>query len=163
MSTILPKLRFSVKERLAKNCQRCRDAKLKIRYLIILLLSKGRSAEYIARNLLIHRDTVYRVAKRFREDGEFALLDRRSGNGANKLKGGFLDALDRLVRGSPQDHRWLRPTWTRDAGGDSGQAGLPQGPRRYPEPGLEADPAPDAVGRGRLWAAPGRRNARAGD
>lgn len=114
MSTILPKLRFSVKERLAKNCQRCRDAKLKIRYLIILLLSKGRSAEYIARNLLIHRDTVYRVAKRFREDGEFALLDRRSGNGANKLKGGFLDALDRLVRGSPQDHRWLRPTWTRE-------------------------------------------------
>jgi transposase len=113
MPTILPKLRFTVKERLQKNCQRCRDAKLKIRYLIILLLDKGRSPEHIARNLLVHRDTVYRVAKRYCEYSEFGLLDRRSGNGANKLKGGFLDALDRLVRGSPQDHRWLRPTWTR--------------------------------------------------
>jgi transposase len=113
MTTILPKLRFSVKERLAKNCQRCRDARLKIRYIIILLLDKGRSPEHIAGNLQIHRDTVYRVAKRFREHDEFGLLDRRSGNGANKLKGGFLDALDRLVRGSPQDHGWQRPTWTR--------------------------------------------------
>src|SRR5262245_7383507 len=114
MTTILPKLRFAVKERLRKNCQRCRDARLRTRYLIILLLAKGRDAEHIAGNLLIHRDTVYRVAKRFRQHGEFGLLDRRANNGPGKLRGGFLDALDRLVRGSPQQHGWLRPTWTRE-------------------------------------------------
>jgi transposase len=114
MSTILPKLRFSVKERLHKNCRRCRDAGLKTRYLIIQLLDKGRSPEHIARNLQVNRTTVYRVAARFREQGEFGLLDRRANNGANKLTDKFLDALDRLVRGRPQDYGHLRPTWTRE-------------------------------------------------
>jgi transposase len=114
MSTILPKLRLSVKERLRKNLRRCRDAALKTRYLIILNLSAGRTPPVIAAVLQVHRDTVYRVAKRFRAHGEFGLLDRRAGNGPGKLRGGFLDALDRLVRGSPQDHGWLRPTWTRE-------------------------------------------------
>jgi transposase len=114
MCTILPKVRLSVKERLQKNLRRCRDAGLKTRYLIILNLIAGRTPPVIAGVLRVHRDTVYRVAKRFRAHGEFGLLDRRRGNGPGKLRGGFLDALDRLVRGSPQDHGWRRPTWTRE-------------------------------------------------
>jgi putative transposase len=114
MSTILPKLRFFVKERLYKNLRHCRDAGLRTRYLIILKLNAGRSPQDIASYLGIHRDTVYRVAKRFREHGEFALLDRRMSNGPNKLNQSFLDTLDRLVRGSPQDHGHRRPTWTRE-------------------------------------------------
>jgi putative transposase len=114
MSTILPKLRFTVKERLAKNCRRCGDAKLRIRYLIILLLDKGRSAQHIASTLHISRDTVYRIAKRFNKQGEFGLFDLRALNGSHKLDDDFLTALDRLVRGSPQDHGHRRPTWTRE-------------------------------------------------
>lgn len=114
MSTILPKVRFAVKQRLLKNLRRCRDEGLRTRYLIIINLIEGRTPQIIAPVLKVHRDTVYRVAKRFREHGEFGLLDRRAGNGPGKLKGGFLDALDRLVRGRPQDHGWLRPTWTRE-------------------------------------------------
>jgi transposase len=114
MRTILPKLRLSVKERLHKNCRRCRDAGLKTRYLLIQLLDKGRSPQHIAKALQVHRTTVYRVAERFREQGELGLLDRRANNGANKLTNKFLDALDRLVRGKPQDHGHLRPTWTRE-------------------------------------------------
>jgi transposase len=114
MSSILPKLRFTVKERLLKNLKRCRDARLRSRYLIILCLDRGRSVADTAHAFSVHRDTVYRTAKRFRQHGEFGLLDRRAGNGPGKLKGGFLDALDSLVRSGPQQHGFLRPTWTRE-------------------------------------------------
>src|SRR4051812_6267595 len=104
MSTILPKLRRAVKERLLRGLRRCTDARLKTRYLIIVLLDEGRSADHIAGTLKVHRDTVYRVARRYRQEGEFGLLDRRAGNGPGKLRGTFLETLDRLVRSCPQDH-----------------------------------------------------------
>ena len=44
MSTIVPKLRFFVKQRLLKELRRCRSAGLRVRYLIVLNLSNGRSA-----------------------------------------------------------------------------------------------------------------------
>jgi len=114
MCTILPKLRLCVKDRLRKTLQQCQDSKLRTRLLIILLLGKGCSPEHIAQTLLVHRDTVYRVAKRFRQCGEWGLVDGRLLNGAHKLSKSFLNTLDRLVRGSPQDHGHRRPTWTRE-------------------------------------------------
>src|SRR5438067_1538459 len=114
MSTILPKLRLAVKERLAKNFQRCRDAATRTRYLIIFKLIAGRKPEVIADYLGVHYATVYRVAKRFCECGELGLLDRRANNGPDKLTEDFLSTLDRLVRDSPQNHGHRRPTWTRE-------------------------------------------------
>lgn len=114
MSAILPKLRCSVKQRLLKALQRCHDAKLKTRILIIILLDTGRSPQHIAKTLFVHRDTPYRVAKRFRQHGEFGLIDGRILNGPDKLTKSFLIALDRLVRGSPKDYGHRRPTWTRE-------------------------------------------------
>src|SRR4051794_7927610 len=104
MSTPLPKLRLAFKERLCRDLRRCTDARLRTRYLIVLLLDEGRSAAHIARHLKAPRDPVYRVARRFRAPGAFGLLDRRAGNGPGKLRGTFLEALDRLVRSSPQGH-----------------------------------------------------------
>jgi transposase len=114
MCAILPQLRHSVKDRLAKNLRRCRDAATRTRYLIILKLLASRPPALIAEYLGVHRDTVYRVARRFREHGECGLLDRRADNGPNKLTGPLLDALDRLVRDSAQGHGHRRPTWTRE-------------------------------------------------
>jgi transposase len=114
MSTILPKLRLAVKERLAKNFRRCRDAATRTRYLIIFKLIADRKPDEIAGYFHVHRDTVYRVARRFRERGEFGLLDQRVNNGPNKLTGNFLDTLDRLVRDGAQNHGHRRPTWTRE-------------------------------------------------
>src|SRR5947209_20634138 len=99
MSAILPHVRLAVKERLLKNLRCCGDAKLRTRYLIILKLMARRTPQEIAFFLGIHRDTVYRVARRFRTHGEFGLLDRRANNGAGKLRGDFLDTLDRLEIG----------------------------------------------------------------
>ena len=114
MPAILPKVRSSVKERLLRNLRRCRVAGLRLRYLIILNLLSGRGAYQTAEVLGVHNTTVYRVAGRFREHGEWGLLDGREDNGTAKLDERSLDTLYRLVRSSPQEHGWRRPTWTRE-------------------------------------------------
>ena len=114
MSSIVPQVRFAVKERLLRHLRSCRDAALKTRYLMIINLLGGRSAQQTAAALGCHRDTVYRVAKRFTQCGEAGLLDRREDNGESKLEEAYLATLYQLVRSSPQDHGWRRPTWTRE-------------------------------------------------
>jgi transposase len=114
MSAIVPKVRYAVKQRLLRWLRSCRDAGLKTRLLIVLNLLNGRSPPQTADVLHVHRDTVYRVARRFREQGEVGLLDRREDNGTLKLDERFLATLNEVVRSRPTDHGWRRPTWTRE-------------------------------------------------
>jgi putative transposase len=114
MNSILPAVRFSVKERLLRHLRRCRNASLRVRYLIIINLLNGRGAYETADVLGIHNTTVYRIAKRFARYQEAGLLDAREDNGQEKLSEAFLGILDKIVRGSPQDYGWRRPTWTRE-------------------------------------------------
>jgi transposase len=114
MPAIVPKVRFAVKQRLLRNLRRCREAGLRLRYLIVINLLNGRGAYPTAEALGVHNTTVYRVAGRFREHGEWGLLDGREDNGTAKLDERYLDALYRAVRSSPQGHGWRRPTWTRE-------------------------------------------------
>jgi transposase len=114
MSAILVGVRFSVKEKLCKHLRRCRDAGVRVRYLIIINLLNGRSAYQTADVLGVHNTTVYRVVRRFRERGECALWDAREDNGETKLDEQYLEVLYRVVRGTPQQYGWRRPTWTRE-------------------------------------------------
>jgi transposase len=114
MSSILPQIRFSVKERLVKQLRECRNADLRGRYLIIINLLNGRSARKTAEVLRVHLTTVYRVADRFREHQEWGLLDHRADNGTTKVDEHYLDVLYRVVRSSPDRYGWRRPTWTRE-------------------------------------------------
>lgn len=114
MSAIVSKVRFCVKQRLLKALRQCRSAGLRVRFLIILNLSHGRAARETAAVLGVHNTTVYRVAERFRELGVWGLFDRREDNGTTKLDERILDVLYRLVRSSPEEHGWTRPTWTRE-------------------------------------------------
>jgi transposase len=114
MPPILLKVRFAVKERLLRNLRRCRDAGLRLRYLIVVNLLSGRGAYPTAAALGIHNTTVYRVAQRFHDRGEGGLLDGREDNGITKLDERYLDTLYRVVRSSPAKHGWRRPTWTRE-------------------------------------------------
>jgi transposase len=82
--------------------------------LIIINLVHARSPTQTARVLQVSRSTVYNVAQRFREWGEAGLIDRREENGARKLDAEYLAALHEVVRGSPQEYGWRRPTWTRE-------------------------------------------------
>ena len=111
---ILPAVRFAVKQRLLRHLRRCDSAGHKTRLLIVINLLEGRRPLDTAHTLKVHRDTVYRVARRFRQHGEVGLLDRRADNGPGKLTPAYRGALDAVVRGSPQDHGYRRPTWTRE-------------------------------------------------
>jgi transposase len=93
---------------------KCSIAAVRVRYLIIFNLWNGRDARLIETILGVHNTTVYRVAKRFRELGEASLWDGREDNGAEKLSETYLGVLDKIVRSSPLDHGWRRPTWTRE-------------------------------------------------
>lgn len=62
----------------------------------------------------IHNTTVYQVAKRFRQRGEWGLLDGREDNGVSKLDESYLSRLYEVVRARPPRFGWRRPTWTRE-------------------------------------------------
>jgi transposase len=114
MCSILGGVRFAVKDQLCKQVRRCHNAGVPIRYLIIINLLNGRSARRAAEVLGVHNTTVYRVARRFRQQGEWALWDAREDNGATKLDEHFLSTLYRVVRAIPKCYGWRRPTWTRE-------------------------------------------------
>jgi transposase len=114
MDGILAKLRWVDKERLIKRVRKCRKLRLKNHYLVIVNLLNGRSAKQTAQALGLDPATVYRVARRFREEGELGLLDRREDNGETKLDERYLFELYEVVRGRPEDDGWKRPTWTRE-------------------------------------------------
>jgi len=113
MDGIIPELRFADQQKLIRRMRKCRDAGLKTRYLVIVNLFRRRVTQTAAA-LHIARSTVYRVAERFRQFGEWGLLDRREDNGESKLSEHVLAELDRLVRDTPQNYGWPRPTWTRE-------------------------------------------------
>jgi transposase len=114
MASILPKLRCSVKQRLLRQLRQCRLAGVRLRYLMIINLDNGRCARHMAAVLGVHATTVYRVAQRFRDYGEWGLWDGRADNGSTKLDERYLDALYHVVRAQPQRYGWRRPTWTRE-------------------------------------------------
>jgi len=85
MYSIVPKVSWSVKQKMRKRFRKCRIAAVRVRYLIIFNLWNGRGARLIETILDVHNTTVYRVAKRFRELGEVSLWDGREDNGTEKL------------------------------------------------------------------------------
>jgi transposase len=111
---ILPDYSPLVKERLLKLLRRCGDGWLRVRFLIIINLIHKRGAYKVAEILGVHNTTVYRVAARFKADGVAGLLDRREDNGEAKIDERFLSELNKVVRGSPEQYGWKRPTWTRE-------------------------------------------------
>lgn len=114
MEGILATLDGRAKRRLLEGMWNCREARLRTRYLIVLTLADGHSPSETARRVKVARSTVYRVADRFREVGEAGLVDRREENGELKLDEDYLTVLEEVVGSSPEEHGWLRPTWTRE-------------------------------------------------
>ncbi len=98
MDGIIPRLRFAQKQKLFEHLRRCRNPGLKLHYLIVVNLVRGRSARQTADVLVVGLSTVYRVAHRFGEEGEVGLLDRREDNGEAKLDEQYLaGALDAVT------------------------------------------------------------------
>lgn len=102
------------KRRFRRMIRKTKDARLRTRYLIILHTAEGYSRRAIAELLVCGSSTVDRVRKRFSQEGEAGLLDRRGDSGRAKVTADYIIALLAAVRGSPQDFGHRRPTWTQE-------------------------------------------------
>ena len=161
MTAIVLKVRFSVKERLVKRLRHCREAGVRLRYLVIINVLNGRSVAETEAVLKIHNTTVYRILKRFQSYGEAGLEDGRADNGSEKVDDHYLSKLYRVVRATPKAYGWRRPTWTRELlGGDDGALDRSPHPCGDHESCLDPDPgaAGTAPSHGRLSVGQGRQN-----
>jgi transposase len=96
-----------------KRLRRLRDACLYRRGMIVCHSLAGAGPSAVARMVHCARSTVYQVLGRFAALGEAGLLDGRRENGSPKVDAAFLAGLRELVRRTPPDFGWRRPTWTR--------------------------------------------------
>jgi transposase len=91
------------------------DAGFRLRCKIVLNFTRGERAEVIHEVLGCSLSQVYRIARRFVEEGEVGLVDRREDNGETKVDEAFAAEVLRLIaEESPQDHGYRRPTWTQE-------------------------------------------------
>jgi transposase len=90
------------------------DPDTAMRFLTVSHLAAGRSGRQVARELDIARSTVVRTARRFVAEGFDGLFDQRRTNGNTKADEDFVRRVAVLLRHSPEDFGWMRPTWTRE-------------------------------------------------
>jgi len=90
------------------------DAVLRCRCKVVLALVRGNTPRMIAETGLASESQVYRVVKRFVDEGMAGLADRREDNGEAKVTEHYESILWEVVAGSPQDYGYRRPTWTQE-------------------------------------------------
>lgn len=106
-------LRRHQRRRLKRWLRRTRDAQLSRRIQVVRLYVRRLGCDQVARALGVSAPTAARLARRFVEDGDEGLLDRRKQYGSPKVDADTLEAVRRLVRASPRDFGFARATWTR--------------------------------------------------
>jgi transposase len=81
---------------------------------IIMGLVQGKTPSQLAAGGLCAVSQVYRTAHLFLDEGLRGLADKREDNGEPKVNARYVAELLSIVAGSPQDHGYLRPTWTQE-------------------------------------------------
>ena len=114
MSKILVQLPHHIKRQIRKRKRKSHDPGVVLRCQIILAAAKPTTRRAIADALDCSVSWISRVIAHFRERGVAALEDAREDNGQVKLDEDYLALLYALVDGSPQQHGFPRPTWTRE-------------------------------------------------
>jgi len=114
MDRIVLCLARRVKHQIRKLRRDTKDKGLAQRCQIVLLSEKGRTRAAVGEAVGCSVSWIHRVLRRFVELGVAGLLDRREDNGQRKLDERYLAILHDVVAGSPQDHGYRRPTWTRE-------------------------------------------------
>lgn len=90
------------------------DAVLRCRCKIILSLVQGQSPRDISRTGLASESQVYRVGRRFLDEGPPGLADRREDNGQPKTNEYYEAKLIEILAHSPRKYNHRRPTWTQE-------------------------------------------------
>lgn len=94
--------------------RRSGDPDTLVRFQAVAGLAAGRSTVRVAEELCVARSTVVTASDRFHEFGVEGLYDRRRHNGVRKTDDGFHLRVMELLRQTPEDFGWSRPTWTRE-------------------------------------------------
>jgi transposase len=81
---------------------------------MIARLGLGHSTRRVSNDLDVACSTVVKAANRFAVDGVEGLYDRRRGNGVAKTDDAFRRRVAQLLRRTPEDFGWSRPSWTRE-------------------------------------------------
>lgn len=101
------------RSKLRRKAQRCKDARLKTRHLIVLRSGDGWGVRKIAAALSCSTSHVSRTLDRWEELGEAGLIDRREDNGQAKADEFYVQVVRWLLEGKSQDFGHRRPTWTK--------------------------------------------------
>jgi transposase len=114
MDQTLPRLPRPRRRELIRLGRKTKDPQTNLRFLMIAKLSAGQNKSEVARALEVAISTVVRTVQKYLCLGIEGLLDLRMNNGPRKITDIFLDGLRRVLRGSPSDWGYERPTWTRE-------------------------------------------------
>lgn len=112
--TSVPRLSRVQRKKLIKLGRRSGDPATALRFHAVAGLTAGRSSVQVARELEISRSTVVTAGQRFVRLGIAGLYDQRRHNGLAKADHQFRVRVAVLLRGTPEDFGWKRPTWTRE-------------------------------------------------
>lgn len=110
----IPRLSRPQRRRLIQVGRRSRDPATALRFLIVSKLCSGLSRNRVAADLDTAISSVVRTAQRFTQGGVPALYDRRRNNGLRKVCAIYRTHLEIVLRRTPIDFGWPRPTWTRE-------------------------------------------------
>jgi transposase len=99
---------------LIKIGRRSGDPATALRFHAVARLAAGSSTVRVASELDLARSTVVGAANRFARHGLYGLYDQRRFNGATKADHPFRKRVAALLRSTPEQFRWRRPTWTRE-------------------------------------------------
>jgi transposase len=110
----IPRMDRNERRVLVRVGRRSRDLDTLIRFQAVAGLAAGRSSVRVAEELHVARSTVVSASERFAAWGVDGLYDRRRFNGPTKADDPFRRRVGELLRGTPLDFGWQRPTWTRE-------------------------------------------------
>jgi transposase len=111
---IVPRIGRSERRDLLQLARKSDDLATALRFLIVARLGLRKTSCEVESELGVARATVVRTAHRYAEQGVAGLYDKRSANGNPKVDDGFRRRVVELLRRTPEDVGWSRPTWTRE-------------------------------------------------
>lgn len=111
---IVPRMDRSARRELVRIGSKTHDFATVARFCAVALLGRGMSSPTVADILCIAVSTVVRAAHAYLAEGIEGLYDKRRRNGRRKVDDAFQARVTALVRGTPEDVGWSRPTWTRE-------------------------------------------------
>jgi transposase len=111
---IVPRMDRAERRLLMRIVRKAGDFATAMRFYAVALLGRGMSSPRVAEILAIAVSTVVRAGHAYVAEGVAGLYDKRRRNGRPKADSAFRARVAELLRRTPEDFGWKRPTWTRE-------------------------------------------------